>query len=253
MIFCCLCIQQKDDIDDSKEDSSDRSDDYDMFDKPPPAPAPPQDLGGQESQSYQQKFVMETFQNQKYESNSDHYDEDQDSQESEEQEKKSEEDSRSPSPEVPKVNRHLVYAKHFPLPQEEISAHETNQRLLLLYGYGKVRKEVRSYIRGVKKDILQILSDERLESSRRGDGQPQEKRMKLDHGQERAMVKLKQLPYFDQHILTTAAAKHILERVQSCTRSGRESLPTLEQIICLLDLLEDALNISGLLEFIVKV
>lgn len=242
----------KDDIDDSKEDSSDRSDDYDMFDKPPPAPAPPQDMGAQESQSFQQKFVMETFQNQKYESNSDHYDEDQDSQESEEQEKKSEEDSRSPSPEVPKVNRHLLYAKHFPLPQEEISAHETNQRLLLLYGYGKARKEVRSYVRCVKKDILQILADERLESSRRGDGQPQEKRIKLDHGQERSIMKLKQLPYFDQHILTTAAAKNILERVQSCTRSGRESLPTLEQIICLLDLLEDALNISGLLEFIVK-
>ncbi|XP_071839285.1 mediator of RNA polymerase II transcription subunit 12-like protein isoform X3 [Apostichopus japonicus] len=242
----------KDEVDDGKEDSSDRSDDYDIFDKPPPAPAPPQDMGAQENQSYsfQQKFIMETLQNQKYESNSDVYDDDQDSQESEDQEKKSEEDSRSPSPQVLKLNRHLLYSKHFPLPQGEISTHETNQRLLLLYGYGKVRKEVRSYIRGVKRDIIILLSDQKTDLSRKTDSL--EKRLKVDSGQDVAIAKLKLLPYFDQHLLTTAAAKHILERVQTCTRSGWETLPSLEQIICLLDLLEDALNIHGMLEFIVK-
>lgn len=38
--------------------------------------------------------------------------------------------------------RHLMYALHFPIPQDESTLHETNQRLLVLYGVGSGRDQV---------------------------------------------------------------------------------------------------------------
>ena len=38
--------------------------------------------------------------------------------------------------------RHLMYALHFPIPQDESTLHETNQRLLVLFGVGSSRDQV---------------------------------------------------------------------------------------------------------------
>ncbi len=45
-----------------------------------------------------------------------------------------------PPPPAPKrPSKHLYYATHFPIPQDDSCAHEVNQRLITLYGVGKVR------------------------------------------------------------------------------------------------------------------
>ena len=49
--------------------------------------------------------------------------------------------SRQSQPEPPQPKRpskHLYYATHFPIPQDEYCTHEVNQRLITLYGVGKV-------------------------------------------------------------------------------------------------------------------
>ena len=49
--------------------------------------------------------------------------------------------SRQSQPDPPQPKRpskHLYYATHFPIPQDETCTHEVNQRLITLYGVGKV-------------------------------------------------------------------------------------------------------------------
>lgn len=43
-------------------------------------------------------------------------------------------------------------------PQEESSSHECNQRLVVLYGVGKLRDEARHTIKKITKDILKVLN-----------------------------------------------------------------------------------------------
>lgn len=42
--------------------------------------------------------------------------------------------------------------------QEESSSHECNQRLVVLYGVGKLRDEARHTIKKITKDILKVLN-----------------------------------------------------------------------------------------------
>lgn len=43
-------------------------------------------------------------------------------------------------------------------PQEESASHECNQRLVVLYGVGKLRDEARHTIKKITKDILKVLN-----------------------------------------------------------------------------------------------
>lgn len=42
--------------------------------------------------------------------------------------------------------------------QEESASHECNQRLVVLYGVGKLRDEARHTIKKITKDILKVLN-----------------------------------------------------------------------------------------------
>ncbi|GAA6068809.1 mediator of RNA polymerase II transcription subunit 12 isoform X1, partial [Tachysurus ichikawai] len=61
-------------------------------------------------------------------------------------------------PQVYEQPRHIQYATHFPIPQEESASHECNQRLVVLYGVGKQRDEARHAIKKITKDILKVLN-----------------------------------------------------------------------------------------------
>lgn len=54
--------------------------------------------------------------------------------------------------------RHVQYATHFPIPQEESCSHECNQRLVILFGVGKQRDDARHAIKKITKDILKVLN-----------------------------------------------------------------------------------------------
>ena len=57
-----------------------------------------------------------------------------------------------------KRSQHVQYATHFPIPQENFTSHECNQRLVLLYGVGKARNEVIANSKGVMKDLCCMLT-----------------------------------------------------------------------------------------------
>lgn len=57
-----------------------------------------------------------------------------------------------------KKSQHVQYATHFPIPQENFTAHESNQRLVLLYGVGKARNEVLANTKEATKALCAMLA-----------------------------------------------------------------------------------------------
>lgn len=52
----------------------------------------------------------------------------------------------------PPISRHFLYAKHFPLCQDDtVSQHDTNQRYILLFGVGKERDEKKHAVKKMAK------------------------------------------------------------------------------------------------------
>ena len=65
----------------------------------------------------------------------------------------------SHQPQQPKgPSRHMVYATHFPIPQDDCSVHEINQRMIVLYGVGKARDEARHMFKKISKEIVKLFS-----------------------------------------------------------------------------------------------
>ena len=60
---------------------------------------------------------------------------------------------------LPKKSQHAQYAQHFPIPNENLSAHENNQRLILLYGVGKARSQAMATTKEVTKALCAMLND----------------------------------------------------------------------------------------------
>lgn len=54
----------------------------------------------------------------------------------------------------PKLSRHYVYTKHFPLNYEDpLSQHDCNQRYILLFGVGKERDENKHAVKKMAKGM----------------------------------------------------------------------------------------------------
>ncbi|XP_038050746.1 mediator of RNA polymerase II transcription subunit 12-like protein isoform X3 [Patiria miniata] len=215
--------EDKEDYDDSDEDVK------------------PGALQKKESVSFQEKF-LEAIQSNKLTTEPDFFEDEK------EDRKKVFREGASPSPYLPKPNRHLMYATHFPIPQDEMSAHECNQRLVLLYGFGKARDEARHATRRIQKETLRALGSKKETPGKakhiKSEGQP----VSFEHVLERYRT----LSFFDQHMVTAACASHVLEQVQSCTRGSLDNLPSVEQITLVFELMENALNIHALLDFSVQ-
>ncbi|XP_071503303.1 mediator of RNA polymerase II transcription subunit 12-like protein [Diadema antillarum] len=245
---------EKNEVKDDSEEKQDSSDNEDygyLDDKPPPAPAPPP---RKESASFQEKF-LESIQS-KSDSQSDISDDEKDSPmdgEKSDEEKKSEAEYRSPSPEAPRVNRHQLYALHFPIPNEDGSSyHESNQRSVLLYGFGRARTEARQHTKQVQKDLLRVLTH----GGGRGEGLKGKRLSKSTEdpavSKEGALERFHALCYFDQHIVAGSCANGVLDQVHAFTQGNRDSPPTFDQVSLVFELLENSLNINGLLDFAVK-
>lgn len=57
--------------------------------------------------------------------------------------------------EPPKISRHYVYTKHFPLFNDDtIGSNDCNQRYVLLFGMGKERDEQRHAIKKTVKGMI---------------------------------------------------------------------------------------------------
>ncbi|MEE6501023.1 hypothetical protein FKM82_004035 [Ascaphus truei] len=101
--------------------------------------------------------------------------------------------------------RHLQYATHFPIPLEESSTHECNQRMILLYGVGKERDEARHQLRKITKDLLKILNKKSTSETGAGDDGQKSRKSKQEPFPtlESMFNRLQHLSYFDQHQVTS--------------------------------------------------
>lgn len=61
-------------------------------------------------------------------------------------------------PDVSKKGRHWQFVYHFPLPQDENSTHECNQRNVLLYGAGRSRDDASKNVKKIYKDVTKLFS-----------------------------------------------------------------------------------------------
>uniref|UniRef100_A0A4W3I3F4 Mediator complex subunit 12L n=1 Tax=Callorhinchus milii TaxID=7868 RepID=A0A4W3I3F4_CALMI len=167
--------------------------------------------------------------------------------------------------------RHLQYATHFPIPQDESSSHECNQRMILLYGVGKQRDEARHQLKKITKDILKILNKKSTSETSEccaiviiillcfilsvaGDEGQKSKRSRQETlpTLETIFAKLHQLSYFDQHQVTSQISSNVLEQITSFASGTSYHLPLAHHIQLIFDMMEFALNINSLIDFAIQ-
>uniref|UniRef100_A0A8C8YV13 Mediator complex subunit 12L n=1 Tax=Prolemur simus TaxID=1328070 RepID=A0A8C8YV13_PROSS len=150
--------------------------------------------------------------------------------------------------------RHLQYATHFPIPLDESSSHECNQRTILLYGVGKEREEARHQLKKITKDILKILNKKSTTETGAGDEGQKSRKNKQEAFPtlETVFTKLQLLSYFDQHQVTSQISNNVLEQITSFASGTSYHLPLAHHIQLIFDLMEPALNINGLIDFAIQ-
>ncbi|XP_041847052.1 mediator of RNA polymerase II transcription subunit 12 isoform X4 [Melanotaenia boesemani] len=153
-------------------------------------------------------------------------------------------------PQLYEQPRHIQYATHFPIPQEESASHECNQRLVVLYGVGKLRDEARHTIKKITKDILKVLNRKSTAETGGEEGQKR-KRSKPEAfpTAEDIFSKFQLLSHFDQHQVTSQVSRNVLEQITSFALGMSYHLPLVQHIQFIFDLMEYSLNISGLIDF----
>jgi len=154
-------------------------------------------------------------------------------------------------------SRHMQYATHFPLPQDDTSSHESNQRLAVLFGVGKARDNARHVLKKVSREILWIYGRKNCIDVASGD---LTKRKKKEEGSvsvtsnlELLFSKFQRLLYHDQHIVTSQCTAAVLEQMASFTSGASLYLLQVENILYLFDLMEYVTNVNSLLEFSLQV
>uniref|UniRef100_A0A4W5MEI1 Mediator complex subunit 12 n=1 Tax=Hucho hucho TaxID=62062 RepID=A0A4W5MEI1_9TELE len=165
--------------------------------------------------------------------------------------------------------RHIQYATHFPIPQEESASHECNQRLVVLYGVGKQRDEARHAIKKITKDILKVLNRKSTAETGKalagglhstfsflsgGEEGQKRKRSKPEAfpTAEDIFSKFQHLSHFDQHQVTSQVSRNVLEQITSFALGMSYHLPLVQHIQFIFDLMEYSLNISGLIDFAIQ-
>uniref|UniRef100_A0A8C9EYE8 Mediator complex subunit 12 n=1 Tax=Pavo cristatus TaxID=9049 RepID=A0A8C9EYE8_PAVCR len=161
--------------------------------------------------------------------------------------------------------RHIQYATHFPIPQEESCSHECNQRLVVLFGVGKQRDDARHTIKKITKDILKVLNRKStaetaqycfLVLSTLVGGEEGQKRKKSKPEAfptaEDIFAKFQHLSHFDQHQVTSQVSRNVLEQITSFALGMSYHLPLVQHVQFIFDLMEYSLNISGLIDFAIQ-
>ncbi|XP_067668814.1 mediator of RNA polymerase II transcription subunit 12-like protein [Haliotis asinina] len=160
-------------------------------------------------------------------------------------------------------SRHMLFATHFPIPQDEYSNHECNQRLIVLYGVGKPRDEARHVLKKISKEVVKLYSKRNCIDVSSGDlGKVKKKKEKEGEATAAASVsvvlpnyegifqKFQKLSYYDQHSVTEQCCAAVIEQINSFVSGSSSYLPLVDNISYLFDLMEYSLNINGLIEFI---
>ncbi|KAG4072103.1 hypothetical protein HA402_015602 [Bradysia odoriphaga] len=152
----------------------------------------------------------------------------------------------------PPISRHFLYAKHFPLCQDDsVSQHDTNQRYILLFGVGKERDEKKHAVKKMSKEICKLFS--KKFSIDVAEGGKVKKHSKSEFNFEATTNKCQSMSYFDQHVVTWQCAVTVQEMLNSFAMGNSNYLPVQEHVAFLFDLMEMALNIYGLIDMCIQI
>lgn len=155
------------------------------------------------------------------------------------------------NPEIKATQRHLLYSLHLPLPQDSSFEHEINQRHTLLYGVGKAKDDARYAVKKVNKEIMKLFSTKAcMDISQGCKVRKSIKKEGYDFGN--IVSKFQALSVFDQQCITSQCSATVLDMLKSVANGSGNHLPLLESVSFLFDLMEIALNVYGLVEFVVQ-
>lgn len=155
-------------------------------------------------------------------------------------------------PTDPPISRHFLYAKHFPLCQDDpVSQHDCNQRYILLFGVGKERDEKKHAVKKMSKEICKLFS--KKFSIDVAEGGKVKKHSRNEFNFESTTNKCQSMSYFDQHVVTWLCTVTVQEMLNSFAMGNSNYLPVHEHVAFLFDLMEMALNIYGLIDMCIQV
>ena len=146
-------------------------------------------------------------------------------------------------PDMSKKGRHWQYVYQFPLPQDENSTHDCNQRNVLLYGVGRGRDEASRNVKRICKDVSKLFSKKL--SIDVSDGGKVKKHNKGEVIFEQVAQRFQNLSYYDQHHVTFQCGQTMIEMLSAFANSNANYLPYPEYVSFLFDLTSLSLNIQG--------
>ncbi|XP_078488259.1 mediator of RNA polymerase II transcription subunit 12-like protein isoform X1 [Ciona intestinalis] len=155
--------------------------------------------------------------------------------------------------------RHVQYLMHFPISfQEDGMTQEWNQRLMVLYGAGRLKTEVKRAVRKVTRHLNKLVQCKRTmddgvdtNPALTPSGKKMKKSPKSSHIE--LLSRYRVLSYFDQHMVTSTVAKSLLTAINNYIAGRSSCLPRLEVVLLLFDLMEEALNVGGLVRTAVAI
>ncbi|RWS26166.1 thyroid hormone receptor-associated protein-like protein, partial [Leptotrombidium deliense] len=149
------------------------------------------------------------------------------------------------------AQRHLMYTTHFPLPQDESTNHDCNQRHVLLYGVGKARDDARHSVKKVTKEILKLFNRKSSMDISEG-GKIKKPAIKEGFNFESALTRFQSLSYFDQHVVISSCSSACIEMFNGVATGSSNYIPLIESIAFLFDLMEMSFDVHGLIEFVIQ-
>lgn len=152
---------------------------------------------------------------------------------------------------ISKCSRHWQYCYHFPLPSDEASIHDCNQRYVLLYGAGKGKDETSKNVKKLSKDILKLFS--KKFSIDVSEGGRVKKHSKNDFLFDTVVQKFQNLSFYDQHSVTHQCGQAVLEMLAAFSNGSANYLPVAEYVAFLLDLTGLARNIQVILDWGIQI
>jgi mediator of RNA polymerase II transcription subunit 12 len=166
--------------------------------------------------------------------------------------KEKEKNDMSGLPDVSKSSRHWQYCYHFPLPQDENSTHDCNQRNVLLYGVGRGRDDASRNVKKIHKDVTKLFS--KKFSIDVSDGGKVKKHNKGDVIFDQVVRRFQNLSYYDQHCVSYICGQTMIEMLSAFANSCNANyLPLPEYVSFLFDLTGLALNIQGILDWCLQI
>ncbi|XP_055337250.1 mediator of RNA polymerase II transcription subunit 12-like protein [Paramacrobiotus metropolitanus] len=158
-------------------------------------------------------------------------------------------------PAVTTLSPHYYYVLHFPIPSatDMEGTHETNQRLALLYGFGRARDQPRHQVKKIRKDIQKLFHRKGCYDAMDGKMDPRPPKADIAGIISGLRQALKSLSYFDRNIVSTAAMGPLLETLHNFSQDQSQYVPAVESIIFVMQMMEAAFNIRQLLTCVTKV